>query len=441
MRIAFTASEDKEIWTVGADGEGAHPLIVAGAPKAFSALFWSGDGKRVSYLRGLDARGNEDYESVDAISGKLLATEKNVRFESAFALVDGRIFFLGGPAGDLRNPLTLWEVDTNPLNGEFVSAPNRVASLVHAKVSGLTISNQGDKLSVVIERGQPHVYTGTLQQPGPSLIDVHRLTYDTRTDYPHGWLLDNRPVIFESNRSGSFRLYEQRLQDGIPQEVNTGRGPAVLPQVTPDGKWILYAMKPHLLPSNDDRLFRIGISGGTPEEVAIGGPLDEFECPLLRGSCVLRETAGERAFVYYALDPLTGKGHEIARTSWLPHIVGDWCVSPDDSAIALTSHDVGNPKIRIVSLSGTGQERELPVHGLGTLAGLSWSADGKGWYVAADTKFGTTLLYVDQRGKSHVIRDTPQSTWGVPSPDGKRLAFVDQAIDSNVWMWQIAKQP
>lgn len=87
-------------------------------------------------------------------------------------------------------------------------------------------------------------------------------------------------------------------------------------------------------------------------------------------------------------------------------------------------------------LKGT-PECELPIRGYGSLAGIAWFADGKGWYVAVDSQLGTVLLDVDQDGESHVLRRTPLSDWGVPSPDGHKLAFVDRAVDSNVWMWQL----
>lgn len=212
----------------------------------------------------------------------------------------------------------------------------------------------------------------------------------------------------------------------------------MLPQVTPDGQWILYAVKPHIAPSTEDRLYRIPVSGGTPEQIPLGEPLDEFQCPLAGSTgCVLRETVGN-TLVYSALDPVKGKGPEIGRTAWLPHILGDWGVSPDGSSVVLTMHDAGNPRIRVVPLGGAPgrHEQELTVKGFGKLSGINWSADGQGWYVAADTGSGTSLLYVSLQGETHVLRDSPHGTWAVPSPDGKKLAFVDQPVDSNVWMWQ-----
>ena len=443
-RIAFTAGKDRELWTVGADGDGARPLIVDTSGKAFLDLFWSGDGKRVSYLTSLTGLGKNDYESADARSGKILASEKDVAFKSACTLADGRLFFLRDSPAESRDQYSLWQVDTNPATGAFLSAPAQVASLDQARAFGLTASEDGTRISVMLEKGQPHVYVGTLQQPGPTLGEVQRLTYDTRTDYPGSWLHDNQTVLFESNRAGEYRLYQQHLQDRIPQELNTGTAPSVLPQVTPDGKWILYDANPDVRPTSNAQLFRIPAAGGTPEQVETDGPFEEFRCPLSGGStCVLRKSEGKKELVYYQLDPVRGKRRELARTSWLPHVTSDWTVAPDGSAIALTLHDIGNPRIRIVPLGGGSdrRERELAVHGFGMLSGISWSADSKGWYVAADTATGTSILYVNQMGESRVLRVSPSSTWGVPSPDGRKLAFVDQAVDSNVWMWHVEQKP
>jgi len=442
-RILFTTVRDSELWVAGAAGEGAHQLLADSTGRAFSGIFWSRDGKRVSYLRRLSAPSNDDvYESADAASGKVLATNKNFTYDSASVLDDGRVFFLRDSPIHMNDNYTLWVVRTDDATGAFVSTPRQVAALDHGRAFALTGSEDGNRLSLVIERGQPHVYVGTLHQPGPSLTDVQRLTYDTRTDYPHSWLHDNQTVIFESDRSGMYRLYRQRLQDHVPQEISTGAGPAVLPHVTPDGKWILYAMKPNVLPSAKDRLFRVPAEGGQPEEVPTGGTLEEVECPLLSGpGCVLLSEEG-KALVYYALDPVKGKGRELARTAWQPHVIEDWGVSPDDSAVALVSHDSSNPRIRIIPLnpSGGSHETELPVSGFGKLWGISWAADGKGWYVASATQVGTSLLYVSQKGEVHALRNTPLGTWGVPSPDGSKLAFVDKAVDSNAWMWQVERK-
>lgn len=94
--------------------------------------------------------------------------------------------------------------------------------LDRGKAIGMSGADDGNKLCLVVVKGQPHVYVATLHQPGPTLIDEQRLTYDTQADYPHSWLHDNQTVVYESNRTGSYRLYKKRLQDHLPVEIGTG---------------------------------------------------------------------------------------------------------------------------------------------------------------------------------------------------------------------------
>ncbi len=85
---------------------------------------------------------------------------------------------------------------------------------------------------------------------------------------------------------------------------------------------------------------RVPLQGGAPEEVPIGGKLDEFRCALTTGKrCVLRTTVGTEYLIYYDLDPIRGKGHELARTRWSQEVLGDWDVSPDGRYVAIPNHD------------------------------------------------------------------------------------------------------
>jgi hypothetical protein len=43
------------------------------------------------------------------------------------------------------------------------------------------------------------------------------------------------------------------------------------------------------------------------------------------------------------------------------------------------------------------------------------------------------LVYIDLQGNFRVLRESPYVTWGIPSPDGRHIAFVDQEVLSNVW--------
>jgi hypothetical protein len=181
---------------------------------------------------------------------------------------------------------------------------------------------------------------------------------------------------------------------------------------------------------------RVPVEGGTPEEVPIGGPLDEFRCALDRGKrCVLRTTVRGEYYAYYDLDPLRGKGRELARTKWIPGILGDWDVSPDGKHVAIPNHDSRDARIRVVALEAgpnDSRERELVLPGLTDIRGLVWAADGQGWFVSVDTTVGNRLLYVYQDGQFRSLGDI--QGWAVPSPDGRRVAFLDRIVATNAWM-------
>jgi hypothetical protein len=69
--------------------------------------------------------------------------------------------------------------------------------------------------------------------------------------------------------------------------------------------------------------------------------------------------------------------------------------------------------------------------------GLYWSPDGKGLYCGSRSPRGGTLLYVDLKGNARVpwqFKGQGGNIWGIPSPDGRYLAILGEATNSNVWM-------
>jgi hypothetical protein len=122
-------------------------------------------------------------------------------------------------------------------------------------------------------------------------------------------------VIFESLRNATWDLFKQKVDQRTPATVVATPLDEVLPQMGPDGHWVLYAGCLTGVKPAPCKLMRTPVDGGTPEEVPIGGPLDEFRCALGAGKrCVLRITAQNEYYAFYDLDPIRGKGRELART-------------------------------------------------------------------------------------------------------------------------------
>jgi DNA-binding winged helix-turn-helix (wHTH) protein/Tol biopolymer transport system component len=448
-KVAFTRHSNAELWVADSRGQNQRRLVAGAEGDTISSLIWAPQGNRLVYVRRrtsahppeensplgeLQSQFQWDYRSVDGTTGNLLAEERNARFDSAYLLPDGRMFF---PQNDyaLEHPVAhLSTVKTELNTGRFLSEPRLISDVNGDRAFSLSASDDGQLVGMVVERRSPEVFVGKLQ-PGPALFATHRLTYHASDAYPHAWTPDGNAVVYESNDTGKYVIFKRRLDAPAPEMLARLPDDSVLPEVSPDGKWVLFAQFP--APRvHADAIFRVSVNGGRPEQVPTPGAFDEFDCPVSnRGTCVLRETIGKE-FVYYALDPLQGKGKELGRTEWMPNVLSDWGLSPDSSMVALANHDPARPFIRIVTLSSPAKSTtvDIPLPGYGTILKPTWSPDARGFYVESKNDIGYSLLYVDRAGHAKVLKDTPNPIWGVPTRDGTKLAFVDQSASRNVWI-------
>jgi hypothetical protein len=388
----------------------------------------------------MDRSFERSYESVEIATGRRVASVPGVWMGSAAALADNRVLFLRleQPGGYATNEL--WEVQTDPASGAFRGQPREVAIPVKAtensdSLYGLSATADGTQAMVLRRSDQQTVFVADFEPSPPRFAHVRRLTFDERTNYPHAWTADSRAVIFESDRNGNYDLFKQRIDQRTPEVIVDTPLREVLPQLAPDGRSVLYAAGPAGAPG-PYKLMRVPVEGGPPEEVPLGGPLDEFRCPLGSGRrCVVRTTVGHQYYAFHELDPVRGMGRELARTAWQSEVVWDWDISPDGSEVAIPNHDSGSARIRVVPLgdgAGGRGEREVVLHGLTDLSGLVSAPDGNGWFVSVNSEIGKRLLYVYPDGRFSSLGNI--QGWGVPSPDGRRVAFLDSLGATNAWI-------
>jgi DNA-binding winged helix-turn-helix (wHTH) protein/Tol biopolymer transport system component len=458
--VAFTVDGGREIRLAGIDGANERLIVRGNEREKFGALFWPAGGRRIGYqLRRPSSSGHVEIESNyawsycsrDIQTGQETALVNDLPFDSAQETADGRMFYLRShPANDGAHN-GIWAVATDPSTGRFVESPIRIYAFNDFVVSsGISVTANGNKVVAIKENPHPEVSVGELNYPGPALKEVKRLTKDTVSDFPHSFDANGEAVYFESNRVGPYyHIFRQRIDSPAAEMLTVGGDAQILPAMMPDGKTLIYEGRPEGQSEGQSSghfesgmwvperlIYRANADGSDDRLVWKEHELDEWRCPLVSGTnCVLRQTDGHQMFIFYLLDPVTGKGRELARSTYTPTIYGDWALSPDGAVAAIPNHDAQSPSIRLVRLDGTGGESEIKIHQASQLWGICWAPDSKGFFAEARTAGQHWLEYIRLSGEVHMLRETTGNTWGVPSPDGKKLAFVDTTIERNVFAW------
>jgi hypothetical protein len=117
--------------------------------------------------------------------------------------------------------------------------------------------------------------------------------------------------------------------------------------------------------------------------------------------------------VFSALDPISGRGRELAKFATDPLGFYHWDLSPDGKRIAILK--AGENQIYVLPLS-TGVVRDHIVKGWTGFNSLDWSSDGKGFFIGSLSGGSATLIYVDQAANADPLwhQKSTTGTWGVP---------------------------
>jgi len=439
-QIAFVSGDNKEIWIMGANGEEPRRIIADDDAEFFGKPFWSLEGKRLSYA-SVSAAG------INIVSFELKTGQRTVVFSDpsmtdSVLLPDGRAVYsrLEPPPNHDGTDMNLWEIKTDLGSGHTVGKPRRLTNWAGFSITGLSRTADGKRLAFLKGIWQYTAYVGELQAGGGRLVNPRRLTFDDSNNLPSAWTSDSKFALFSSDRNGSFDAFEQALDQRMAAPLTSGPGYKGYLRSSPDGIWLLYFLfvggwgQP-----NGPTLMRAPISGGAAQTVVTARRDSNFFCARSPARlCVLSEWE-DKQLVFYALDPIEGKGRELARIAVNPVNGDQWGVSPDGSRIAvLVPGGLGEQKghIRVLSLAGDAP-RDVALAGGSGLHSVSWAADGKGWFVCGRSASIGILLYMDLEGRAYPLRQQPGFDYfycGCPSPDGRHLVFPELTATQNVWM-------
>jgi DNA-binding winged helix-turn-helix (wHTH) protein/Tol biopolymer transport system component len=437
-QIVFVRGKGKELWLMAANGESPHRILAAENEYLVGPV-WGWNGKHIDYGRVFSDVNKFDtvVETLDLETGKITASFSDPDITSGITLPDGRIVYSRNEVISGQLGTSLLEANTDPSSGKVVGKPRQLAHWPGFSISGLGVTSDGKHLVALKGLAQADVYVGDIVEH--QLKNTRRLTFNDRDDFASDWTPDSHSVLFASNRNGSMDIFRQGLDEQTAEALITGPEDKLTLHLSPDGQWLMYFAFPGGYSAiKAPLLMRAPLSGGPPQLVLKARPASDFRCLKAPATmCVLSEWENKQ-LVLYALDPMRGRGQELARQEIAlgPELVeSNWDLSPDGSRIALAMPEGPPARIRILSLA-SGTRQDIRVTGWSAFQSMEWEADGKGWFVASRSAAANTLLFVDPQGHAYPLRQTAggYDTYAIPSPDGHHLAFLEYTTANNAWL-------
>ena len=445
--IAFTMpailtapAPENEIWVTGANGEQPKQLLAADEKTSFWNVVWQPDGHRLAYLRVHQTSSEASENSIetrtlgDAQATAILSDPQGSVWDFCY-LPEGKVVYSKSRTGWVDSDSDLWKINSDRITGRPLGDPVRLTSWPRVNFSALSATANGNHLVFLEGTSQSQIYIAELANGGTRLkTEPRRLTHAEASNWLSGWTADSKSVLFNSDVNGSWGVYKQKLDQEDPELLASGPGFNIAPRISPDGNWVLYtgtdSESPDIGPRTEKHILRVPVSGGAPQVIGSSWSLFfPFRCS--RKSCVWGEPSADgNQFLFFEFDPLKGKGRQLATTTDpYPSRYPNFEVSPDGTLLAWMRPDT----LRILSLKD-GKTWDVRYKGDWSFSIFFWAADGKGIFLTTRWSRGAILMHMDLQGNLLPLWKTVSYNWGVPSPDGHRLAIAVGTPDRNAWM-------
>ena len=454
-RIAFW--KDEKYWLAGPNGEEPRPLMDLERKYQFRGPKWSPDGQRILYLKNTFGTRDGSIEARSASDGSTTTLLAGMGLLDFWWTPDNRLIYSAAATSEDAT-YDLWERHIDPKTLSSVGEPRRLTRWVGHSPGFVSISTDGKRIVTTKGYSLSDVYVAELEPNRAKLKPENRLTLDTRSDWPSSWTPGGKEILFFSDRNGVFNIFKQSPTSQDAELIVRGKEDARSPQLSADGRWLLYMAWPDRQQKEPVRIMRTVPSGGPGDVVleAAGafksgisfsptGEQDpeakgsrsfpDFRCPTApSGSCVVAE-AEQDSVVFTYFDPTRGRGMEAARIRTSPSKFF-WDLSPDGSHVAYGEFR-SSPMDHISVLSLKDQaSRDIPLNTWTNLNSISWSTDGRDLFISTFKREGSDLLHIGLDGKIDVLSQLTGRWFGTarPSPDDRFLAFGLRTVDSNVWL-------
>jgi len=446
-QIAFVSGPPlhERIWLTGMFGEAPHELLGKDGD-LFGTISWSPDGRKIAYTtaRYTYGYGTKGMIAVADLSDASLHSRRprptvvlsiiGLSGPMAWA-ADGRLIYTVEEPRPRQYDSNLWSIRLNSQEkpaGEAVRLTNDQGSV-------FDVSASGDNKRIAYVKGvpQPDVYVAKLPSSG-ILGEPIRLTLDDRSDLPFDWTTDNKSVIFISDRTGTFSIYKQSVDQTIPDLIMSASQQLTGPRLSPDGSHLLYLVNPNWGDSNFEvPLMSVPLAGGAPQQLAKAKWITNLQCARAPATACVYSVIADTGMTLFRFDASKGGATKMLEIKDELAQAYNWTLSPDGKTLALAKGKWGSdePRIRLVSLEGAA-DRWLTIRGWPGIESIDWAADSKSIWAATTGEKENVLLRIDLQGNATPVWRPKNISvgWAIPSRDGKLLALHVDSNSANVWM-------
>ena len=446
-RIAYVPGPKfgSELWVMDSDGANARRIALARKQDQpnlgdgwIQRAVWSPNGTRLAYVEAHLATPDPplyansllicDAKGVDL--QVVLKDDSRLR-PALWWTTDGRILFayLNDPKSE-REDAGVDSISIDERTGK-AAAPQQRVSEGQGWISGLSATSDGKRL--VVSRGNTsrqvfitEPYPGNHRWSAP-----RRLTLDTNESLATAWTADSKEVLFVSDRSGTWKLFKQNI-DETTAEVLVEGSSMRFPRLSADNLEVLYLVESrpgdHLSPAS---LMSKPLAGGPPRLVLRENGISNYQCARAPSQlCIFSKLVGDD-HILVSFDLEHGAGREVTR---IPNGLSHWSLSPDGSRLALVLEP---HRIRFLS-PDTGAAHDVSLNDW-PVFNIDWAADGARVFVRSITSAGIpVILALDGSGKVEVVIEGQAHSnfnFFIQSPDGRHgILEMPTPGDNNAWM-------
>jgi eukaryotic-like serine/threonine-protein kinase len=264
--------------------------------------------------------------------------------------------------------------------------------------------------------------------------ELQRLTADARRIPSLAWTADGREIVFSSNRGGGFSLWRVAISGGTPERVAVTGQNTYSPAISRQGNRLV-----HNVSFLDSNIWRIDNSNAadrqaSPTRLISSSRQDHSPqfSPDGEKIAFVSDRSGNEEIWLCERDG----SHPVQLTFFEGTVAGTPRWSPDGQQIVLDARPAGNADIYVVSAEG-GKPRPVtnePSHDVMA----SWSRDGRSLYFCSNRSGAYQIWKVPAAG-GQAIQVTKRGGFeAFESPDGQLLYYTKGRGPGGLWQIPVA---